>query len=102
MGPSRRIDWGRGHDLFHAAQVTVRPNLWPVAIHECGHAVARLALGLRAKSLVVERGGSGLCDFPVLYAYDDTNKQVRLRHCVAALAGVAAQRAFTQGIPTLT
>jgi len=35
--------------------------------------------------------------FPVLYAYGDTDKLILLRHVVCALAGVAAQDAFTQG-----
>jgi len=70
---------------------------WPVCVDESGHAAVNLALGVRVKSVVSRPDGTGLCKFPALYAYDDTDRLVLLRHLIGALAGAEAQRAFTQG-----
>jgi len=88
---SRALDTARERIV-----VTPRP-LWPVAVHESGHVVCRLALGLRVTRVAIESNGAGMCDFPVLFAYADTDPQILLRHCVSTSAGVAAQAAFTQG-----
>jgi hypothetical protein len=52
---------------------------------------------LRVKRIAGTSDGAGECRFPTLYAYQDTDPLILLRHVVCALAGVAAQSAFTQG-----
>jgi hypothetical protein len=66
--------------------------LWPTAVHEAGHAVASLALGLAVEWVEVVSEYRGRCQFTSsVRDYEDRQAAARA-DAVVAYAGPAAQR----------
>lgn len=64
-------------------------RMWLAAIHECGHVVTRLALGLAFDRVWVDEQGNGCVES---VDYDETDPAVVDDHIVSTLAGGEAER----------